>query len=97
MEEKQSIDLVHHALDIGVNFIDTSNIYGTSLSEQYIGKGIKGIRDEVFIATKVSASNLRYDQVMRAAEASVRRLDTDYIYLYQIFTGRTPRSPSRRP
>ncbi|MCZ6891288.1 MAG: aldo/keto reductase [Chloroflexi bacterium] len=92
MEEKQSIDLVHHALDIGVNFIDTANIYGTSLSEQYIGKAIKEIRDKLVIATKVSGPQGKGPNdeggsrahIMREVENSLTRLQTDYIDLYQM-------------
>ena len=92
MEEKQSIDLVHHALDIGVNFIDTANIYGTSLSEQYIGKAIKEIRDKLVIATKVSGprgegpnnQGVSRAHIMREVENSLTRLQTDYIDLYQM-------------
>ena len=91
MEEKQSIDLVHHALDIGVNFIDTANIYGTSLSEQYIGKALKDIRDKLVIATKVSGprgdgpndKGVSRAHIMREVENSLTRLQTDYIDLYQ--------------
>ena len=92
MEEKQSIDLVHHALDIGVNFIDTANIYGTTLSEQYIGKAIKEIRDKLVIATKVSGprgegpnnEGVSRAHIMREVENSLTRLQTDYIDLYQM-------------
>lgn len=92
MEEKQSIDLVHHALDIGVNFIDTANIYGTTLSEQYIGKALKNIRDKLVIATKVVGSQgdgpndkgASRAHIMREVENSLTRLQTDYIDLYQM-------------
>ena len=92
MEEKSSIDLVHHALDIGVNFIDTANIYGTSLSEQYIGKAIKEIRDKLVIATKVSGprgegpndKGVSRAHIMHEVENSLTRLQTDYIDLYQM-------------
>src|SRR6266849_1498226 len=68
-------------IELGAFLIDTAEIYGT---EDVVGQAVKGIRDRVFLATKVSADHLRYDQVLRAAEASLRRLDTPYIDLYQI-------------
>lgn len=68
-------------IELGAFLIDTAEIYGT---EEVVGQAVKGIRDRVFIATKVSADHLRYDAVLRAAEGSLRRLDTHYIDLYQI-------------
>ena len=68
-------------IELGAFLIDTAEIYGT---EDVVGQAVKGIRDRVFLATKVSADHLRYDDVLRAAEASLRRLDTNYIDLYQI-------------
>lgn len=68
-------------IELGAFLIDTAEIYGT---EDVVGQAVKGMRDRVFLATKVSADHLRYDDVLRAAEASLRRLDTNYIDLYQI-------------
>ena len=90
--EADCIKVLRHAVDIGINFIDTANVYGDKLSEQFIGNGIKGIRDKVVIATKVyspmgegpnqkGASRLH---IMREVENSLKRLQTDYIDLYQI-------------
>ena len=79
-------------IDEGINFIDTANIYGRSVSEQHIGETVKGVRSQVLIATKVSGAmgdgpndkgNSRY-HIMEQVEASLRRLQTDYIDLYQI-------------
>ena len=84
--------VVHAALDAGVNMIDTSNSYGDGQSEEFIGRALKGRRNEAVLATKVSsrvsqgpnnAGNSRkhiYDQV----DMSLRKLRTDYIDLYQI-------------
>ena len=68
-------------IQLGAFLIDTAEIYGT---EGVVGQAVKGLRDRVFIATKVSADHLRYDDVLRAAEGSLRRLDTNTIDLYQI-------------
>ncbi len=61
--------------------IDTAEIYGT---EEVVGDAIKGQREQVFIATKVSGDHLRHDEVLRAAERSLQRLGTHYVDLYQV-------------
>ena len=68
-------------IDMGSWFIDTAEMYRT---EDVVGQVIASQRDGVFLATKVSGSHLRRDQVLRAADASLRLLNTDYIDLYQI-------------
>ncbi|MEM2936736.1 MAG: aldo/keto reductase [Candidatus Bathyarchaeia archaeon] len=68
-------------IEMGASLIDTAEGYHT---EEVVGQAIRGIRDRVFVATKVSGRHLRYDDVLRAAEGSLRLLDTDYIDLYQI-------------
>lgn len=84
--------VINHALDMGVNMIDTSNSYGDGYSEDYIGRALTGKRDKAIIATKVSSTvgdgpndggNSR-QHIMAAVEDSLRRLRTDYIDLYQI-------------
>jgi diketogulonate reductase-like aldo/keto reductase len=72
---------LRRAVELGAFLIDTAEIYGT---EDVVGQAIKGMRERVFLATKVSPDHLRYDDVLRAAEASLRRLETNYIDLYQI-------------
>jgi diketogulonate reductase-like aldo/keto reductase len=66
---------------LGAFLIDTAEIYGT---EEVVGQAIQGMRERVFLATKVSPDHLRHDDVLRAAEASLRRLGTNCIDLYQI-------------
>lgn len=84
--------VINHALDMGVNMIDTSNSYGDGYSEEYIGRALKGKREKAIIATKVSSAvgegpndggNSR-QHILAAVEDSLRRLKTDYIDLYQI-------------
>ena len=84
--------VINHALDMGVTMIDTSNSYGDGYSEDYIGRALKGKRDKAVIATKVSSTvgdgpndggNSR-QHIMDAVKDSLRRLQTDYIDLYQI-------------
>jgi aryl-alcohol dehydrogenase-like predicted oxidoreductase len=87
IEDKKVMNkILNCALDNGVNFIDTAEVYGKNMSESVIGETIKerGDRDDLVIATKVHPRNLDYDNVIRAAEASLRRLQTDVIDLYQV-------------
>jgi diketogulonate reductase-like aldo/keto reductase len=75
---------LRRGLQLGMNLIDTAEMYGGGKSEQLVGEAIKGRRDDVFIATKVSPDNLRYDDVLMACQESLRRLGVKYIDLYQI-------------
>ena len=86
------IRIIHKALDFGINFIDTADRYSRGESEEIVGKALKGRRDNIVLATKVhgpmgedpnSQGNSRR-WIMRAVEASLRRLQTDHIDLYQI-------------
>ncbi|MEL6403132.1 MAG: aldo/keto reductase [Chloroflexota bacterium] len=86
-------EIVARSLDMGINFIDTANVYSFGESESMLGKALEGRpRDEVIIATKVRGRmsdevnnvGLSRHQIMRSVEASLQRLNTDYIDLYQI-------------
>jgi diketogulonate reductase-like aldo/keto reductase len=72
---------LRRAIELGASFIDTAEIYGT---EKVVGEALKGQSAKVFLATKVSGSNLKYDQVLRAADASLKRLGVKQIDLYQV-------------
>jgi aryl-alcohol dehydrogenase-like predicted oxidoreductase len=72
------------ALELGINFIDTAEIYGRGRSEQLIGEAIRGHLEEVVIATKVWPWNLTSSRMTRAADRSAHRLGVDAIDLYQI-------------
>ena len=72
---------LRRGIELGANLIDTAEMYRT---EDAVGQAVRGIRDRVFVATKVLGSNLRYDQVLRAAENSLRQLDDSVIDLYQV-------------
>ncbi len=84
--------VMNRARDEGITFIDTANIYGGSLSEAYIGRAVKGKRDAFILATKVSMTmgegpNMRGNSrhhILTEVENSLKRLNTDYIDLYQI-------------
>jgi len=90
--EADSIRIVHAALDAGINFVDTANVYNAGQSEVVVGKALEGKRDQVFLATKVHGKmgegpndegNSRL-HILKACEDSLRRLNTDTIDLYQI-------------
>ena len=83
-DETAAIKALRTAVDVGVNFFDTAEAYGSGRSEQLLGRAFKGMRDDVVIATKVSNSNLRPQDLRESCEASLRRLDTDYIDVYYI-------------
>lgn len=72
---------LRRGIELGANLIDTAEMYHT---EDAVGEAIAGIRDQVFLATKVLGSNLHYDAVLHAADRSLRRLGVDKIDLYQI-------------
>ncbi|KAB2919708.1 MAG: aldo/keto reductase [Hyphomicrobiaceae bacterium] len=91
-EEAEARRIVDHALDAGVNFIDTANVYADERSEEIVGRAIKASRDRWVLATKVAGitgrgpneQGLSRVHIMRSAEASLRRLQTDRIDLYYV-------------
>lgn len=83
-DERDSIDAIHAALDSGITLFDNAEAYGDGYAETVMGKALKGRRSEAVVATKVSRQNVRADDLRRACEGSLKRLDTDYIDLYQI-------------
>ncbi len=83
-DDADSIATVHAALDAGVNFFDTAEAYGNGHSDEVLGRALQGVRHQVVIASKVSAQNLAPDDLVRSCEASLRRLNTDYLDLLQI-------------
>ncbi len=99
-DEATSVAIIRAYLDAGHNYIDTANIYGGSLAETYVGKAIKGRREDVVVATKAGGAygNGPFEggssrkALYRALDDSLRRLDTDYVDLYQmhVFDYRTP-------
>jgi hypothetical protein len=77
----EAVEIVNRAIDLGVNYIDTSALYGNGASELNIGTVMRERRDEVFLASK--SHNYTYDGTMALVEQSLRRLQTDYLDLYQ--------------
>ena len=94
--EADSLPIIHAALDAGINFIDTANVYNAGQSEVVVGSALKGRRDRVFLATKahgkmgdgVNDEGLSRLHLMKAVDDSLRRLQTDYIDLYQMHRAR---------
>ena len=88
--EGDSLSIMDYAYEHGVNFWDTANVYNQGESERIVGKALKGRRDDIFLATKVTGpmgsgmndKGLSRRNVTAAADASLKRLDTDYIDLY---------------
>jgi len=99
-DDQESIRAVHRAIELGVTFIDTADIYGVGHSERLLGRALKGKRSKLVIATKfgktfneatgvrTDAHNETPDYVRWACEQSLRRLQTDYIDLYQLHDAR---------
>ena len=91
-DEQTGIDTIHRALDLGVTFLDTADMYGPFTNEQLVGRAIAGRRDEVQLATKFGNErnpdgswvgiNGSPDYVVRACDASLQRLGVDHIDLY---------------
>jgi aryl-alcohol dehydrogenase-like predicted oxidoreductase len=92
--EPDSIRIMHKAIDLGINFFDTANIYNAGASETVVGRAIADRRDKVFLATKGRApmgtgpneSGASRLHLMRALDASLKRLATDVIDLYYVHT-----------
>jgi aryl-alcohol dehydrogenase-like predicted oxidoreductase len=99
-DHDDSIRIIHKALDAGINFIDTAEVYSHGESEEIVGKALRGRRDNIVLATKLQSRTLvsgpnpsaedpngggnSMRRIMTAVEGSLRRLQTDYIDLYQI-------------
>ena len=91
-DHEDSIRIIHSALDSGINFVDSADMYSAGESEEIVGKALAGRRDKVILATKVHGA-MSFDPneqgnsrrwIIRECENSLRRLGTDYIDLYQI-------------
>ncbi|MGH7445025.1 MAG: aldo/keto reductase, partial [Longimicrobiales bacterium] len=90
IDAAQAERVVHTALDVGIALFDTADIYGPHLSEEYLGRALRGRRNAAIIATKFgkpvgdTLASARADYIRRSVEGSLRRLGTDHIDLYQI-------------
>src|SRR5580658_9180894 len=95
-DEQESVETIHRALELGCNFLDTSDMYGPHTNERLVGRAVKGRREQVFLATKFGIKiepggpgealrrsiDGRPEYVHEACEASLQRLGVDHIDLY---------------
>lgn len=88
LDEKQTDEMVAHALNLGINFFDTANGYSAGTSEEYLGKALKNhtTRDKVVIASKVyfNEGRLSREAIFREIDGTLKRLGTDYLDIYII-------------
>ena len=96
-EDTANEKILHRALDLGINFFDTADLYAKGMNELSVGKALKRYRDKVYIATKVGNQwradgsgwdwNPRKEYILTQVEKSLQRLNIDYIDLYQLHGG----------
>ena len=98
--EEEARKAIHYAIENGINFFDTADIYGIGKSETILGEEIKGKRDSIVICTKVGHTpdgingtivDLSYHNIMACCERSLKRLQTNYIDIYLLYSMRTNR------
>ena len=98
IDDDESIRAIHRALDLGITFLDTADVYGCGHSERVLGRALAGRRDRIVVATKfgnvfdegtrrITGRDGSPEYVRRACAASLRRLNTSYIDLYQFHLG----------
>lgn len=101
IDDEESKKAIHKALELGINFFDTADAYGAGHSEEVLGDALKDKRNEAVIATKfgftydeaareLNGENCSPEYIRKACEASLRRLKTDHIDLYQLHRGSIP-------
>ncbi|RLE85868.1 MAG: aldo/keto reductase [Thermoprotei archaeon] len=86
LEYERAKEIVSRAVELGINFFDTAAVYGRGKSEEFLGRAIKelGVRDDVYIATKLPGEFLSRDDVFRATDKCLKRLGVDVIDLMQV-------------
>ncbi len=108
VDDKESIATIHTALDLGLNLFDTADVYGCGHSEQILGQAFQGYeREDIIIATKfgstfdeetkrVTGKNFTEEYINEAIDASLKRLQTDYLDIYQLHDSRHDRIDALR-
>jgi aryl-alcohol dehydrogenase-like predicted oxidoreductase len=96
-DQQNTTTLLHRAIDLGINYFDTADLYQKGINEEMVGKALRSKRDQVILATKVGNQwkadgsgwdwNPRKEYILEAVEKSLRRLQTDHIDLYQLHGG----------
>lgn len=93
--ERRAIEALRLGLDLGMNHIDTAEMYGNGRAEELVAEAVDGRREKVFLVSKVLPSNASYEGTLKACERSLKRLKNDFIDLYY-FTGQAANIPSKR-
>ncbi|MFC6863966.1 aldo/keto reductase [Halomicroarcula sp. GCM10025817] len=84
-DRDQAIETIHTAVDEGITFLDTAEVYGDGYSEEVLGEALESLdRDDVVVATKVYQNHLSYEDVKASCEASLDRLGTDYVDVFYV-------------
>jgi diketogulonate reductase-like aldo/keto reductase len=96
-EAKDEIAALRLGIELGLTHIDTAEMYASGGAERLVAQAIRGRREQLFIATKVLPENASYAGTLKACEASLKRLDTDYVDLYLLhWPGRHPIAETMR-
>jgi diketogulonate reductase-like aldo/keto reductase len=82
--DRASVEAIRLGLDLGMNFIDTAEMYGAGHSEEVVSQALEGRREPVFVASKVSPRHFAHDDVLRSARMSLKRLNRKQMDLYQL-------------
>src|SRR5215831_7941599 len=82
--DAEAVEALQLGLELGMNLIDTAEMYGAGHSEEVVSNVLEDSRESVFLASKVSPSHFEYDQVLRSAERSLQRLNVENMDLYQL-------------
>ncbi len=83
-EHDREVRALKRGIELGITMIDTAELYSSGRSEEIVGDAIKGVRERVFVATKVAPPHLHHDDVIGSCKASLKRLGVPYIDLYQV-------------
>ena len=97
-DEQSEVAALRLGIELGMTHVDTAEMYGDGGAECVVGQAIRGRRDAVFVATKISPSNASYEGTIAACEASLERLGTDHVDLYLLhwWSGRHPITETMR-